>query len=230
MALKKYLGEKHFNFMSHRVHPKIFRIKEISDWLSRGFYKEKPAKYLEEDFKIREFLEKKLKECSVATIEIERFSNRINVIINTGRPGLVIGRGGAGAEEIKKSLEKVISLKDQKAKVPEIRVDIRGVREVWSNPDLVIEWIAQRIEKRMPFRKVLKQAISKIMLVKGVEGARIEIAGRLGGAEIARREWLKKGNLPRQTIRADIIYGSGTANCSYGAIGIKVWIYKGEKF
>ena len=216
--------------MSHRVHPKMFRIREISDWISRGFYKKNPAKYLEEDFKIRNFLEKKLKDCSVEVIEIERFSGRINVIINTGRPGLVIGRGGSGAEEIKKSLEKIILLKDKKAKAPEIRVDIRGIREVWSSPNLVIEWIAQRIEKRMPFRKVLKQAISKIMLVKGIKGSRIELSGRLGGSEIARREWLKKGNLPRQTIRADISYGSGTARCSYGAIGIKVWIYKGEKF
>jgi len=216
--------------MSHRVHPKAFRIKEISDWISRGFYKKNPAKYLEEDFKIRNFLEKKLKDCSVEVIEIERFSGRINVIINTGRPGLVIGRGGAGAEEIKKSLEKIILLKDQKAKVSEIRIDIRGVKEIWSSPNLIIEWMAQRIEKRMPFRKVLKQAISKIMFVRGVKGARIELAGRLGGAEIARREWLKKGNLPRQTIRADIVYGNGVARCSYGLIGIKVWIYKGEKF
>ena len=239
--------------MAHKVHPKIFRIKEISDWNSRGFYNRNLAKYLEEDFKIRELIRKRLKDCALDSIEIERFPGKINVIINTARPGLIIGRGGRGAEEIRKNLEKEIflsassfkpkkntysleegtkraSLKKENRKLPEIKIEIKGIREIWASPNLVVEWIAQRLEKRIHFRRVIKQTMDKIMSVKTVKGARIEVSGRLGGAEIARREWLQKGNLPRQTIRANIDYGSGFARCSYGVIGVKVWIYKGEKF
>ena len=231
--------------MTHKVHPKIFRIKEISDWNSRGFYNRNLAKYLEEDFKIRELIRKRLKDCALDSIEIERFPGKINVIINTARPGLIIGRGGRGVEEIKKNLEKEIflsapsfkpkegtkraSLKKENRKLPEIKIEIKGIREIWASPNLVVEWIAQRLEKRIHFRRVIKQTMDKIMSVKTVKGARIEVSGRLGGVEIARKEWLQKGNLPRQTIRADIDYGSGFARCSYGVIGIKVWIYKGER-
>lgn len=258
--------------MSHKVHPKIFRIKELADWNSRGFYKRFPLP-LEEDFKIREFLKKRLKDSGVQNIEIERFLGKINVIINTARPGLIIGRSGSGVEELKKEIEKKI-LKEKSSltpagalatagkkategkttthpphprspdesrggrrggwspalRAPEIKIEIREIKNPWLSASLSSQWIAGQIEKRIPHRRVLKQALDKIMANKEAKGARIEVSGRLDGAEIARRTWLKKGQLPRQTLRADIDYAEGRAYCTYGVVGIKVWIYKGEKF
>jgi len=221
--------------MSHKVHPKAFRIKEMSDWQSVGFYNKDIPKYLEQDFQIRKILQERLKECGVEEIKIERFVDKINIIIASSRPGLIIGRGGSGIEETKKDLQKKLLEKfdkDKNGKVsfPMIRIEIKEIRDIWANPNLVIGWIAQRLQRRMNHRRVTKQALSKILTMKLVKGARIEVAGRLNGSEIARREWLREGNLPRQTIRADIRYSSGEAHCSYGVIGIKVWIYMGERF
>jgi len=214
--------------MSHKVHPKAFRVKNISDWDSRGFYGKNLPKYLKEDLLIRDLLEEKFKDASIEKVEIERSSGKINVIISTGRPGIIIGRGGAGVEEIKKLLERKMFGKGKKT--VEIKIEIKGIKDVWASPKLVGEWIAQRLIRRMPHRKTIKQAMEKIMATRDVKGARIEVSGRLGGSEIARREWLLKGKLPRQTLRADIEYGFVPARCSYGTIGIKIWIYKGEKF
>lgn len=210
--------------MSHKVHPKAFRIKDISDWNSRGFYGKKLGPALEEDLRIREFLNKKLGRVGIEKIEIERFPGKINVIISSGRPGLIIGRGGQGLEELKKGLEKI-----RKGKT-EIKLEIKEVRDVWASAPLVSQWVASQIEKRVRFRRVLKQGLEKVMVTRGVEGVRLELAGRLDGAEIARTEWLRRGRLPRQTLRADIDYAQTEAHCTYGRIGIKVWIYKGEKF
>ncbi len=230
--LEEFLGVRHFKIisMSHKVHPKVFSIRDISDWDSRGFYKNFPLA-LKEDFKIREFLKKKLKDSSVQNIEIERFPGKTNVIINTARPGLIIGRAGSGVEELRKDIIKnifpLIKKTDDKK---ELKIEIREIRNPWLSAAISGQWIASQIEKRIPFRRVLKQALEKIIANKEVKGARIEVSGRLNGAEIARREWLKKGQLPRQTIRADIDYAEQKAYCTYGVIGIKVWIYKGEKF
>ena len=211
--------------MTHKVHPKVFRLRDSQDWDSRWLSKKKTPQYLEEDFKIRSFLEKKLKDCAVQNIEIERFPGKVNVIINSARPGLIIGRGGKGAEDLKKEIEKVFTEEKE-----ELRVEIREIRNVWASASLAGQWVAQQLEKRMPHRRIIKQALGKIMANKEVQGARIEISGRLGGNEIARREWLKKGRLPRQTLRAIIDYALTEAFCTYGVIGIKVWIYKGERF
>ena len=217
--------------MSHRVHPKVFRIKEISDWNSRWIAKKDFSKLLEEDFKIKKFLKKKLAQAGVSRIEIERLHGRINIIIETARPGLVIGRGGEGAEELKRSIEKeILETSKGKEKKPELKIEVKEIKNPWLSASLSGQSIAQQIERRMPHRRVLKQVLEKIMANKEVQGARIEIAGRLGGNDIARREWLKKGKLPRQTLRADIDYSANEAYCTYGVIGIKVWIYKGEKF
>jgi len=214
--------------MSHKVHPKIFRVKRLEDWNSRWLEKRKFPQYLEEDFKIREFLKEKLGKIGVEKIEIERFVGKLNIIISSARPGLIIGRGGEGVEELKKVLEnKVLKSGRQKR---ETRIEIREVKNPWLSAPLSGQWVAQQIEKRVSFRRVLKQVIDKIMTQKGVEGCRVELAGRLDGAEIARTEWLKKGKLPRQTLRADIDYAQEEAHCTYGTIGIKVWIYKGERF
>lgn len=214
--------------MGHRVHPKAYRIRVMADWDSRGFYKE-PAKLLEEDFKIREFLKKKLNRVGVEKIEIERFSNKLNIIISSARPGLIIGRGGEGIELLRKELEQKI-LEKKADKKQELRVEIREIRDPWTSAGLSAQWVAQQIEKRVAYRRVLKRALSKIISHKEIQGARIQISGRLNGAEIARREWLGSGKLPRQTIRADIDYAKAEAHCNYGVIGVKVWIYKGEKF
>jgi len=214
--------------MSHKVHPKSFRLGKLADWNSRWFDRKKFPEYLEEDFKIRELLKKKIGKLGLEKIEIERFPGKLNIIIFSARPGLIIGRGGSGVEELKKELESKV-FKNNKTK-KEVRLEIREVKDIWSSATLSAQYIAQQIERRVHFRRVLKQALSKIVLSRQVKGARIEVAGRLNGIEIARREWLQKGRLPRQTLRADIDFAQTQAYCTYGTIGIKVWIYKGEKF
>ena len=216
--------------MSHKVHPKAFRLKELGDWDSRWLSQKKLPRYLEEDFRIREFLEKKLKDASLQNVEIERFAGKTNVIINAARPGLIIGRGGKGVEELKKELEKTLKKTKTFSEKKDLKMEIREVRNVWASASLVGQWIAQQLEKRVSHRRAIKQALEKVLTDKEVKGVQIEIAGRLGGSEIARREWLKRGRLPRQTLRAVIDYVQTEAITSYGVIGIKVWIYKGDRF
>ncbi len=229
--------------MTHKVHPKIFRIKKIDDWDSRWLTKRKFSEYLRDDWIIRKFLENRLKEAGVQNIEIERSENKINIIINTSRPGIIIGRGGEGLDSLKKELEKSfrsenrlffkrsdkIAIEKEKEKLI-INFEIREIKNFWVSSSLVAQWIASRIEKRIRYRKVCKQALEKIALIKEVKGVKLKISGRLDGKEIARKEWFRKGKFPLQTIRADVDYAEKKAHCSYGIIGIKVWIYKGEKF
>jgi len=210
--------------MSHKVHPKIYRAKGTDDWQSKGFYHKNYPLYLEEDYHIRQMVEKKLDKMAVEQVEIRRFPEKITIVISSARPGLIIGRGGEGAEKIKKDIKKMLN------STKEINVEIKEVRNPWVSAALSAQWIQQQLERRVPYKRVLKQILDKIIANKEVKGARIEVAGRLDGVEIARREWVKKGQLPRQTIRADIDYAQKMARCSFGAIGIKVWIYKGEKF
>lgn len=212
-------------FMAFKAHPRGLRIRRIEDWNSRGFYEKDFASNLEEDFKIRKFLEEKIGNLGLEKIEIERSPGKINLIINTARPGLIIGRGGEGVEKLKEEIEKKI-LKGK----TELRIEIREVKNPWLSAILVAKWMASQVEKRVPYRRVLKQALARIMSQKGVEGARVQLSGRLDGVEIARTEWLKQGKLPRQTLRANIDYAEATAYCTYGVVGVKVWIYKGEKF
>ncbi len=219
--------------MAHKTHPKVLRIRNMDDWEIRGFYGKRFPKLLEQDFFIRKFLFKKLSEAAIDSIKIERFPAKLNVIIKSARPGLIIGRGGSGAEELKKELKiKLLALKKKKngAEIPEIRIEIQEARNPWISAALIGQAIAKQIVKRIPFRRVIKQSLDNVMENKEIKGARIEIAGRLDGAEIARREWLKRGRLPRQTLRADIDYAESTVHCTYGAVGIKVWLYKGDKF
>lgn len=211
--------------MAHKVHPKSFRIKETKDWLSRWFDKKNYQGSLKEDYLIRKALDKKLKEAAVQGIEIERFSGKLTIIISTARPGLLIGRGGSGIEEIKK-----LVLKSVQGAKKDTKIEIREIKNPYEYASLTAGWIASQVEKRMPFRQVMKQTMQKVMASKGVEGIRIEMSGRLGGAEIARREWMHKGRMPRHTLRADIDYSLQEALTRYGTIGIKVWIYKGMKF
>ncbi|MDD2732221.1 MAG: 30S ribosomal protein S3 [Candidatus Pacebacteria bacterium] len=231
--------------MAHKVHPKSYRIRGINDWGSRWYHKE-PARYVEEDFIIKKFLEDKIGKTGIEKIEIERFPNKINIIISSARPGLIIGRGGEGIEKLRKEIEQKVLRKPlfssfykkftsggkelNADKKKEIRIEIREVKNPWVSAKLSGEWAAGRIEKRIPYRRVMKEVLSKIMSNKEVKGAKIELSGRLNGNEIARKEWLSEGRLPRQTLRADIDFSLSQAYCTYGVIGIKIWIYKGEKF
>ncbi|MBU3964371.1 30S ribosomal protein S3 [Patescibacteria group bacterium] len=215
--------------MSHKVHPKAFRLRESSDWVSRWFDEKQSPIYLEEDFKIRRFLVEKFKEAGIEKIEIERSPNRVNILIHSSRPGLIIGRGGQQIDELKDLFQKKI-LKRQLDEKQALKIEIKSIKNPWISAPLVAQWMAQRIEKRMPFRKIMKQSISMVMGYKEARGIRVQVSGRLNGASISRTEWLQKGQLPRQTIRANIDYGFKEANCTYGTIGVKVWIYKGETF
>ena len=216
--------------MAHKVHPKSFRIKGTEDWNIRGFYGRKMPQYLEEDFLVKDFLRKKLVEASVANIQIEHSANKLNIIIETARPGLIIGRGGEGVEVLKKEVENKVKRKLKPKTIRDIKIEIREIKNPWISAALIAQMAAQQIEKRMPFRQVLKKTIERVMTNREVKGIRMEVAGRLNGIEIARREWLGQGRMPRNTIRADIDYAHDEAQCTYGKIGIKVWIYKGEKF
>ncbi len=211
--------------MSHKVNPKAFRIKELKDWDSRWFSEKNYQKYLKEDCEIRDFLNKELRGLSVENIEIERFENNLRVIINTARPALVIGRNGSRVTKLKEDLEEKIDSDGVKFKI-----EVREVKDPWSSASLTAQWIAQQIEKRMHYRRVLKKSLGKASKRKDVEGIKIEVSGRLNGADISRREWVQEGSLPRQNLRAKIDFARVNAYCKYGVIGIKVYIYKGKKF
>ncbi len=217
------------NFMAHKVHPFVFRIGLNKNWKSRWFNKKEYHRLLEQDVKIRDFLNSRLAKAGVNSIQIERSANQINIIVQTARPGLVIGRGGGGAEELKKEIKKLLA-KDNPKKNLEVRLEIEEVRQVNAQAAVVASEVANQLERRMPYRRVMKQTLDKIMQNKEAQGAKITIKGRLNGAEIARKEWLKQGQIPLQTLRSDIDYANVTAYTTYGTIGVKIWIYKGEVF
>ena len=210
--------------MGQKIHPKSFRIGINKPWHSRWFNLKESPRLLEEDYKIREFIYKKAKTCRIESVDIERKAGDTKIIIKTARPGLLIGRQGKGIEDLQKGLAKLLKTKSH------IDISIEEVKHPEISGEIVAQSIAEDIEKRMPYRRVLKQYITKVIQRKEVLGVKIMLSGRLDGTEIARNEWLKEGKLPLSTIRADIDYGFTEARCTYGTIGIKVWIYKGEKF
>lgn len=217
--------------MTHVVHPYAHRLGVIRDWKSRWFSKT-PAGYREGvmiDAAIRRFLKKRLRGQYVTSVEIERNEKHIRVLIKTSRPGLVIGRGGEGSVKLAKEIEAVA--KRIKGSGPRaIRLDIEEVRSPESQAAIVGWMIAEGLEKQQTFRRVLKQTVEKVMANRDVQGVRIALSGRLGGAEMSRQEEIKRGRVPLQTIRADIDFARETAYLPYGTIGIKVWIYRGDIF
>ena len=216
--------------MTHKVHPYSHRLGIIRDWKSRWFSVH--AKYrsnLKVDVLLREWLEKKMRGQYVADIQIERSDKILRVIISTSRPGIIIGRNGEGATKLKNDILKF--LKKHKGDVGiEFKMDIEEIKVAEASASIVSQMVAEGLEKRMPFRRVMKQMIEKVMACRDVKGVRIFLSGRLGGAEMARREDLKKGRIPLQTLRADVDFKRYEAVLPYGIIGIKVWIYKGEIF
>ena len=210
--------------MGQKVNPKIFRIGTLNQWNSRWFSRKDYIAFLRQDITIKRFLERELKEAAVAQIDIERSATNITVIIHSAKPGIIIGRGGQGIEELKKKI-----IKQFLAPKTSLQVTIQEVTDPNTSAELIAQSIVADLERRMPFRRVMKQAIGRVERA-GVRGVKVTVAGRLNGAEIARTETLSSGSLPLHTIRADIDYAQASAHTTYGVIGIKVWIYKGEKF
>ena len=215
--------------MSKVVHPYAHRLVTLRDWKSRWFADKKYKDLLKSDVVIREFLMKKLRGFYVSRVEIDRSAKATKVMIFTSRPGMIIGRSGEGATKLKADL--VTVLKKRGVIIPEdFKLDILEVGNPDADAAIVGCMIAEGLEKRLPFRRVMKQTIEKVMTARGVKGARIYLGGRLGGAEIARSEQIKRGSIPLQTFRADVDFAREKAHMSYGDIGIKVWIYRGEIF
>lgn len=211
--------------MGHKVHPKIHRIPYIFPWDSRWYARrDQLGNFLKQEIHIREFLEKKLKEASVDSISIERTPKDLSITILAGKPGVVIGRGGQGLEAIRKEIEKKILQFKTK-----VKLNIQPVQQPALSAAIVAQNAALDIEKRMPFRRVMKQAIEKVMAA-GAKGIKIGMAGRLNGVEIARREKLAAGKMSLITLRSNLDYALAEAHTMYGKIGIKVWIYYGETF
>ena len=206
--------------MGQKVNPHGLRIGIIKDWDTKWYASDKDfSAFLVEDVKIRRFIKEKLYVAGVARIEIERAANKVKVNIHTAKPGIVIGRQGAGIEALRKDLEKLTN--------KSVLINITEIRTPELNAQLVAENIAAQLEKRISFRRAMKQAMSRAMKL-GAKGIKTAVSGRLGGAEIARTEHYSEGTIPLQTLRADIDYGFAEANTTYGKIGVKVWIYKGE--
>lgn len=216
--------------MSHTVHPYAHRLGILRDWKSRWFAPKGSYKsLLKSDILIRKYLDDRLRGMYVSNIEIERGQKTIKIIIETSRPGLIIGRSGEGAVKLKDDVLKFAKKIGFNPK-EELKIEVKEVRYPEANAKIVAQMIAEGLEKRMPFRRVGKQMIEKVMANKDVQGVKIEMSGRLGGAEMARVEKLKKGRIPLQTLRADVDFTRHEARMTYGRIGIKVWIYKGDIF
>jgi len=205
--------------LGQKVHPKGLRIGVIRDWDSKWFATKDYAKLLVEDRKIRDYIKKKLFSAGVSAITIERAANRLKVSIHTAKPGIVIGRGGTEVEILRKEIEDMTGR--------QVNINIVEIKQPELDAQLVAESIAAQLVKRVSFRRAMKQAVGRAMRL-GAEGIRISSSGRLGGAEMARTEWYSEGKVPLHTLRADIDYGFAEAKTTYGIIGIKVWIYKGE--
>lgn len=226
--------------MTHKVHPLSHRLTVVKDWRSRWFDSKNYQENIQQDYLIRDYILANYKSAGIADVEIERFTNEMLVVVYTSRPGILIGRGGSGIEEMKKNILKILRRsmrklshstlkKEEEVSIPQIRIDVREVRETDSHARLVAQNIAEQLERRMPFRRAIKRSLDRVMANKDVEGVKIMVKGRLNGAEMARTEFVKEGNLPLQTLRADIDYAHVEAVTKYGVIGVKVWIYKGEK-
>ncbi|MEJ0053836.1 MAG: 30S ribosomal protein S3 [bacterium] len=215
--------------MTHTVHPYAHRLGIIRDWKSRWFAGDKKSyrENIRVDEALRAFLVKKLRGTYTSGIEIERTANELKIVVHSARPGLIIGRSGENAAKLRKELTDLVA-KTAKGHGRKVSFDIVEIRQPETDAAVVAYMVAEGLEKRMPFRRVLKSTVEKVMAVRDVVGVRITISGRLGGADMSRKEEIKKGRIPLQTFRADIDFANEKAHLPYGVIGIKVWIYRGE--
>lgn len=213
--------------MGNKVHPTGIRLGIITNWQSRWFERKKTYReQLRKDIEIREFIVTKWKAAAIAGVEIERSANALRLVIRTARPGVLIGRGGTGIEDLTRAIKRRFF----PGKKIDLKVDVQEVKNPEVNAMLVAMQVAEQLEKRTPFRRVLKTMLDQVEGNKLAQGVKIEICGRLGGAEMSRREWLSRGKIPLHTLRADIDFACAEARTTYGVIGVKTWIYKGEKF
>ena len=217
--------------MSHTVHPYAHRLGIIKDWKSRWFgdgikYRE----YLKADTMVRGYLTKKLEGMYVSVIEIERSDKEVRFTIKSARPGVIIGRSGEGSEKLRADITKFMIKHNLNKEGVDLKLDIEEIKSPESDASIVAQQIKEALEKRMPFRRVLKQSVDKVMANRDTEGVRIRLSGRLNGADMARTEQLRKGRVPLQTFRADIDFARVRAKIAQGDLGIKVWIYRGEIF
>ncbi len=216
--------------MPHTVHPYAHRLGILRDWKSRWFADKKDFKgLLRSDVFLREYLVKKLRTMHVSSVEIERSRKATRIIIKTSRPGAVIGRQGEGAKKLREDLLKM--MKKKSITIPEdLKIDIQEIANPDADAQIVAYSVVEGLEKRLPFKRVIKMALDKVMASRDVKGARIVVSGRLNGADMARREEVKQGSIPLQTLRADVDFARERAKLYYGTLGIKVWIYRGEVF
>jgi len=212
--------------MGHKVNPTGLRLGITTTWKSRWFSDKDYTKKLKEDVQIRDFVMKKWKAAAIADVEIERNAATIKLIIKTSRPGVLIGRGGTGIGD----MGDIIKKKFFAGKKTDLKIEAQEIRQFEENASLVAQNVAEQMEKRIPFRRILKSSLDQVEKNRNVKGVKIEVSGRLGGAEMSRREWLSRGTVPLHTLRADIDFSKATAYTTYGTIGVKVWIYKGEVF
>lgn len=211
--------------MGQKVHPTGIRLGIVKDWASTWYADSKTfPEYMRGDHLLRVLIKKRLKDASVSRITIERPSKKVNITIHTARPGIVIGKKGEDIEKLRAEVARLIDMKLQ-----DVRININEVRKPELDAQLVAEGIAQQLERRVMFRRAMKRAVTNTMRV-GAEGVKVKVGGRLNGAEIARSEWYREGRVPLHTLRADIDYGTAEAHTTYGVIGVKVWIFKGEVF
>ena len=211
--------------MGQKVHPIGIRLGIVTDWSSKWYADSHTfPEYVRLDYKVREFIKRKLKDASVSRIQIERPAKKANITIFTARPGIVIGKKGEDIEKLRSEVSKIIEMP-----INDVRINIAEVRKPEMDAQLVAEGIAQQLERRVMFRRAMKRAVTNTMRV-GAEGIKVKVGGRLNGAEIARSEWYHEGRVPLHTFRADIDYGLAEAHTTYGVIGVKVWIFKGEIF
>ncbi len=218
--------------MSHKIQPNSYRLGITKDWTSRWFVKKGAAKrFLEEDIVIRKIIQEKIGSAGIDKIDIERNNAKCKILIGASKPGLVIGRGGKGIEDLTKAIElklAKIARKYKGAAPSSVSLNVEEIKRGEVSSSVIAQQIASDLERRLPYRRTLKKHLDFISQNRSAQGAKIKVSGRLNGSEIARKEWLAKGRLPLTTLRANIDYGHATAFTTYGTIGIKVWIYKGE--
>lgn len=205
--------------MGQKVDPRGLRVGIIRDWEAKWYAEKDFADYIIEDHKIRKYIKTKMYDAGISQVLIERTANIIRITVKTAKPGMVIGRNGSGVEELRKDIEKMTG--------KQVYINVTELAKPELDATLVAESIAAQIERRISFRRAMRQAMGRVMRA-GAKGVKVMVAGRLNGAEIARTEWDRMGTIPLQTLRADIDYGTATAHTTYGQIGIKVWIFKGE--
>ncbi len=219
--------------MAQKIKPNAYRLGLTIPWSSRWFFKKSLRYFLAEDQAIRGVVRKKILQAGIAAVDIERMGNNVRVNVRAARPGLIIGRGGAGIDDLKNSIVKAVQALRRKNKVPEkfvLNLNVEELKRFEVSAPVLAQQYAFDLEKRLPYRRAMKRLVESIMQNRDVKGAKIRVGGRLDGAEIARVDGLTVGKMPLQTLRANIDYGEATAFTSYGTVGIKLWIYKGDIF